>query len=160
MSCASVIATLRSSPSPERYGAAAGWRVMRLDEPMTIHDAAMHRFAQWWNRAVRSGMGYIQAWRATRGEGGPGLYGQQILRAVLWAGGLPLASIALAVAVSPWSLLLWPALTLLQLVRLAPREGLFAATLAVAGKFAELRGIMRYLLEASRGDTRSALTYK
>ncbi len=139
---------------------AAGWRVMRLDAPMTIHDAAMHRFGQWWNRAIRSGMGYIQAWQRTRGDGKPGLYQQQIRRAVLWAGVLPLASIVLALAVSPWWLLLWPGLTLLQLGRLTLRDGLFAAALITAGKYAELRGILRYLLEASRGGTRSAMTYK
>ncbi len=138
----------------------AGWRVMRLDEPMTVHDAAMHRFGQWWNRAIRSGMGYMQAWQATRGEDRQSLYGRQIARAVFWAGVLPLASIAFALALSPWWLLLWPGLVLLQLVRLSLREGLFAAALAMAGKFAELRGIARYLLEASRGGTRSALTYK
>lgn len=139
---------------------AAGWRIMRLDQPMTIHDAAMHRFGQWWNRAIRSGMGYIQAWRATRGGGKPGLYRQQIMRAVMWAGMLPLMTIILALAVSPWWLLLWPALALLQLARLALRDGLFAATLAMTGKFAELRGILRYLVETARGRTRDAVTYK
>lgn len=139
---------------------AAGWQVMRLDAPMTIHDAAMHRFGQWWNRAIRSGMGYIQAWQRTRGEGKPGLYRQQILRAVVWAGVLPLASIVLALTVSPWWLLLWPGLTLLQMARLALRDGLFAAALATAGKYAELRGILRYLLETSRGRSRDAVTYK
>lgn len=140
--------------------AAAGWRVMRLDAQMTIHDAAMHRFGQWWNRAIRSGMGYIQAWQRTRGAGKPGLYQQQIVRAVVWAAVLPLVSIVLALTVSPWWLLLWPGLTLLQLARLALRDGVFAATLATAGKYAELRGILRYLLEASRGRSRDAVTYK
>jgi len=139
---------------------AAGWRIMRLDEPMTIHDAAMHRFGQWWNRAIRSGMGYIQAWQSTRGEGQQGLYGRQIARALLWAGVLPLVAILLALAVSPWWLLLWPGLALLQFVRMTRRDGLFAAALGLAGKFAELRGILRYLLERSRGGTRSVLTYK
>lgn len=139
---------------------AAGWRVMRIDAPMTIHDAAMHRFGQWWNRAIRSGMGYVQAWRATRSEGAPGLYRSQIVRATLWAGALPLVSLGLALAVSPWWLLLWPGLTLLQAARLARRDGPFAAALAVVGKYAELRGIARFLLENARGTRRDAVTYK
>ena len=139
---------------------AAGWRVMRLDAPMTIHDAAMHRFGQWWNRAIRSGMGYIQAWQRTRGAGRAGLYQKEILRVLGWTGVLPGVSVVLAVAVSPWWLLLWPGLTLLQLARLASRDGLFAALLSTAGKFAELRGILRYLLEKSRGRSRNAVTYK
>src|SRR5262249_13947583 len=32
---------------------AAGWRIWRLDAEMTLHDAAMTRFAQWWWRTVR-----------------------------------------------------------------------------------------------------------
>src|SRR3546814_10352226 len=35
-----------------------GWRVWRIDSPMTIHDADMHRPRQWWMRTVRSGFGY------------------------------------------------------------------------------------------------------
>lgn len=33
----------------------AGFRVMRLDAEMTLHDAGMTRWTQWWQRAVRTG---------------------------------------------------------------------------------------------------------
>ena len=33
---------------------AAGWRIWRLDAEMTVHDAAMTRFGQWWRRAIRA----------------------------------------------------------------------------------------------------------
>ena len=33
----------------------AGWSVHRLDEEMTLHDAAMTRFGQYAKRSVRSG---------------------------------------------------------------------------------------------------------
>ena len=35
---------------------AAGWTVQRIDAEMTLHDAAMTRFSQWWKRSVRSGL--------------------------------------------------------------------------------------------------------
>lgn len=38
----------------------AGWRLLRIPEPMTRHDAAMLNFGQWWKRAVRSGHGFAQ----------------------------------------------------------------------------------------------------
>jgi cellulose synthase/poly-beta-1,6-N-acetylglucosamine synthase-like glycosyltransferase len=139
---------------------AAGWRVMRLQAPMTVHDAAIHHFGQWWKRAIRSGIGYMQAWRATRAPGKSGLYGRQIARAVLWAGVLPFLSIMLALALSPWWLLLWPALTLIQFARLTLRADSFTAALAIAGKFAELGGIIRYWLEPSRGGAPRPVTYK
>ena len=37
-----------------------GWRIYRLPVIMTRHDANMHRFSQWWRRAVRSGHGFAQ----------------------------------------------------------------------------------------------------
>lgn len=139
---------------------AAGWRIMRLDAAMTTHDAQLHRFGQWWSRAIRSGMGYVQAWQATRGDGKPGLYTRQIARAVLWAGLLPLVGIVLTLAISPWWLLFWPGLALAQFGRLALRDGPFPALLAALGKFAELRGIARFISDSARGTTRSAVTYK
>lgn len=33
----------------------AGFRVTKIDCPMTLHDANMTRFAQWWQRSVRAG---------------------------------------------------------------------------------------------------------
>ncbi|WP_108813440.1 glycosyltransferase [Loktanella sp. Alg231-35] len=38
----------------------AGWRVHRLPNKMTLHDANMMRFGQWWRRAVRTGHGFAQ----------------------------------------------------------------------------------------------------
>ena len=41
----------------------AGWSIWRIDAEMTWHDAAIHRFAQWWTRSVRSGHAYGEgAW--------------------------------------------------------------------------------------------------
>ena len=39
---------------------AAGWRILRLDAEMTLHDAAMTRMAQWWQRARRAGHTYAE----------------------------------------------------------------------------------------------------
>lgn len=37
-----------------------GWKIMRLDHLMTLHDAAITKFTQWWKRALRSGYAYAQ----------------------------------------------------------------------------------------------------
>ena len=34
-----------------------GWRLVRLDREMALHDLAMTRFGQWWRRTVRTGYG-------------------------------------------------------------------------------------------------------
>ena len=35
-----------------------GWRLLRIDVEMAVHDAALARFGQWWRRARRSGHAY------------------------------------------------------------------------------------------------------
>lgn len=37
-----------------------GWKIARVDAEMTLHDAAMSSFGQWWRRAVRSGHAYAE----------------------------------------------------------------------------------------------------
>lgn len=138
---------------------AAKWRIMRLDAPMTIHDAATFRFGQWWKRGVRSGFGYAQAWRVTRGHG-HALYGRELSRAFGWGAILPLVSIVGAVAVHPLAILLWPALNLVQIVRWSPRVGLRHAILATVAHFAELAGALRYMWRAMQGDAGGTLVYK
>lgn len=39
-----------------------GLRLMRLDSPMTIHDANMQHFSQWWKRSVRCGHAYAHGY--------------------------------------------------------------------------------------------------
>jgi glycosyltransferase involved in cell wall biosynthesis len=39
---------------------AAAWKIWRLDSEMTLHDAAITRFNQWWLRHVRSGYAFAQ----------------------------------------------------------------------------------------------------
>jgi GT2 family glycosyltransferase len=38
-----------------------GWGMCRIDIPMTLHDAAIARFGQWWRRTVRTGHAYAEA---------------------------------------------------------------------------------------------------
>ncbi|MDP8964232.1 MAG: glycosyltransferase, partial [Cyanobacteriota bacterium] len=40
-----------------------GWKIFRLDAEMTLHDAQMTRFGQWWKRSLRAGHAYAEgAW--------------------------------------------------------------------------------------------------
>lgn len=40
-----------------------GWKILRMDADMTLHDAAMTRFSQWWKRSLRGGHAYAEgAW--------------------------------------------------------------------------------------------------
>jgi GT2 family glycosyltransferase len=141
---------------------AAGWRVWRIDAAMTLHDAAMLRFGQWWWRAVRGGFGYAQAGEATRALPHP-LYRAERRRALLWAGALPLAGTVLALLVHPALLLLPVLLLALQVARVARRDrhGAMAwpnAFYTMLAKFPELQGMLRYARR--RRAAGSAITYK
>ena len=85
---------------------AAGWRIWRRDVEMTLHDAAMTRFGQWWRRAVRAGYAFAQ---------GAHLHGApperhwvwESRRALLWGVWLPLACMIVGVAFNPWGWAVW-----------------------------------------------------
>jgi GT2 family glycosyltransferase len=79
--------------------AAANWRLLRIPEQMTIHDANMLEFREWWRRAVRSGHGF-----APGADLHEGYFTPERKRVVLFGGILPwLAIIGLFYS---WKLLL------------------------------------------------------
>jgi hypothetical protein len=63
-----------------------GWRILRLEQAMALHDLGMTRFAQWWNRMVRSGYGGLDV--ALRF--GISKFVRSSRRAWLWTGWLAL----------------------------------------------------------------------
>jgi GT2 family glycosyltransferase len=140
-----------------------GWKIWRLDEEMTQHDAAMHRFGQWWLRSVRSGYGFAEVSRLHRASPGAS-WGRHIARAVFWAGVLPLIIIvgALIHPFALWLLLAYP----LQVFRLGIRGGAAApenwwyALLSIPSKFAELQGILKFYWRNWRQYESKLIEYK
>lgn len=143
---------------------ANGWKIWRLDSTMTLHDAAMYRFAQWWTRGVRSGFGYAQVWSATRRRG-TGLYRLELVRALVWAGVIPFVLFCAATFDVGLSLLLI-GIYGLQVSRIAVRRGVARAhswqfgLFAVLAKFPELQGALTFGWRAIIGGARTAILYK
>jgi GT2 family glycosyltransferase len=71
-----------------------GTRILRLDAEMTLHDAAMTRWTQWWQRAVRTGHTAAEL-LAKYGAAPEHLRLKRALSAVFWALCFPLAWLAL-----------------------------------------------------------------
>lgn len=142
--------------------ARAGWGIARLDAPMTIHDAAMTRFGQWWRRARRAGHAFAEvSWRYR--DGPEGFWRRETRRALVWAVALPLA-ILLAAPWTPWAWLLL-ALYPLQAARIAlrdpdRRDRWRRAALTVLGKFPEARGMIEYHLHRLAGRRAGLIEYK
>ncbi len=114
--------------------ALAGGRIMRVDHPMTLHDAAIFRVSQWWRRARRCGHGYAQV-GALHGDTPLRKFEVERKRVYVWGAGLPAASVALAPVTLGGSLLL-SCIYPLRAARIAARarsEGMSLRTSAVWG---------------------------
>jgi len=128
---------------------AAGWRIWRLDAEMTLHDAAMTRFSQWWRRNLRAGYAYAL---------GASLHGQppmchkvrEVRRAWAWGVGLPLAAAVLTIGFGAWgalALALYPLQVLrLTVRRSGPLKNRFAiAFFQTLARFPEALGQMMFV---------------
>jgi hypothetical protein len=133
---------------------AAGWKIWRIDAPMTEHDAKILTLRQWWRRTQRGGFGYAQVWSATRSLP-KRLYSRQLRSALAWAVALPAAIVLVAIlSRQPIVLLAVPLLYGLQWLRIAlgrPRDGKWpSAALILLAKFPEAIGALRFVLTGRR----------
>ena len=123
-----------------------GFGVRRIDCDMTLHDAAMTKFSEWWRRAVRAGHAYAELYALHR-------HWRREVRSILFYGFVvPVIALAASPATSGLSLGLFAAHALLYL-RVArhrrragdrPRDAALYARFCVIAKFAQLAGALRY----------------
>ena len=73
-----------------------GGVLLRLDQDMTLHDAAMHRLSQWWSRAKRAGHAYAQV-NAMHGAAPERFWARDLRRTYLWGFIAPAAAVVLSV---------------------------------------------------------------
>ena len=147
-----------------------GWTIKRIDAEMTLHDAALTRFSQWWRRARRSGHAYAEhVWR--HGAASIPSWRRQVFSILIWGLAIPLLALGLLVAKLfgfPTGLAALAVLAIypVQLVRIALRRAKsgrpdFAyAALIVVGKFAEMGGMARFYLSRLRGYAPRLIEYK
>jgi hypothetical protein len=129
---------------------AAGWRIWRIDVPMSEHDAKILSIRQWWRRTQRGGFGYAQVWAATKAMPQP-LYGRQLRSALIWVIAAPVLTLLAGILVrEPLILLLLPFAYALQLARIARNcsapAKLTKAALILLAKIPEAIGAARFLL--------------
>jgi glycosyltransferase involved in cell wall biosynthesis len=157
----------------------AGWKILRIDAEMTLHDSAMLHFKQWWKRSVRSGYGAMDV--VTR-FGTEGLFRKHVHSARWWGRDWSLVMLVILVghrdvAVS-WKLLLslqagmaicWLALLPLQMLRIAVGSRRRAGSLkfsipygilTMIGKWANLAGQRQYARDRAAGKISRMIDYK
>lgn len=140
-----------------------GGHVWRIDAEMTLHDAAITRFGQFWKRMRRGGHAFAEgAARHGHLRERHGIKGRN--SAVFWGLVLPCILLLLTLMWTPWALLavvIYP----IQMTRLALKGGGsgFAwkrGVLLVVGKFAEGLGVLEYYRNRLRKGPAELIEYK
>lgn len=145
----------------------AGWKIRRLDAEMTLHDANMHRFSQWWARARRAGFAYAQG-VALHGRGPQYHWVREALRAWIWALVIPATTAIACLLFGPVGLLpllvyplLWTRTFLAERRRSESwyRSALWA-TACVICKFPELLGQLQFIVSGGSNKAYRPIEYK
>jgi hypothetical protein len=143
---------------------AAGWQVWRLDAEMTLHDAAMIHFSQWWRRQVRSGYAFAQ---------GAHLHGKvrerhwvwESRRAQLWGICLPFLLICALLVFGWWGALVFVAYPLQMLRRMTRLSGSWRSRAQFSffeqlSRFPEALGQLRFARDRLLGRRGRLIEYK
>jgi len=145
---------------------ALDWKIRRIDAEMTLHDAAMTKVSQWWNRAKRAGYAYAEGYYL-HGKSAERFKRKQVFSICVWAALLP-AMIVIA-AVFHCVFLAVFVIYLVQIVRLTIKNrsnvdqlshAFYYAMSNVFGKFPQFFGMMRFALNKWQGRRGTLIEYK
>jgi len=143
-----------------------GWKIRRLDAEMTLHDATMTRFSQWWNRAKRAGYAYASSYNL-HGKSTERFKLKEVISILIWALILPSIIFLLSLFYIGFltGLLLYP----LQISRLAIKfmsleKGwkvamLYAGSIVLA-KFPQLCGMVKFVFNKFKDVEGELIEYK
>jgi glycosyltransferase involved in cell wall biosynthesis len=142
---------------------ALGWQIHRLADHMTLHDANILSFRQWWTRTKRGGYAYTEG-AAIHGAPPERHFVRQARRITIWGGLLPALILALGI-MTGWAfllLLIYPAQVLRIAIRgrRSPRENCVIAFFLVIGRFAEFSGQLKYFANRLSNRNGRLIEYK
>jgi GT2 family glycosyltransferase len=141
-----------------------GWRIWRLTTEMTLHDANITAFGQWWRRSLRAGHAFAEvSWRH---RGSPmRIWTRNVRSALVWGSVFPALVLFATCLIDP----VWLILVLVypvQVLRLILRKGQGKGThpalavFLVLGKFPEAQGILTFHAHRFAGRQRQLIEYK
>jgi GT2 family glycosyltransferase len=143
------------------------WKILRVDAEMTLHDAAMTRFSQWWKRSVRAGHAFAEG--ADRHGHEPEHHWVREARSNwFWGLGLPAAALGAVPPTAGLSLGLLGGYAVLarRIYRYALSRGLpradarLYARYVVLGKFPQVAGQLYYWGKKLTGRKGTIIEYK
>lgn len=151
----------------------AGGKIVRINHEMTLHDAAITKFSQWWKRALRSGHAYAEG-AAMHGRPPERHNMKNVRSALLWGAVVPIMAIGSAVTALwlPWTSIGF-GIMLAGYIALAVKifrhmkhkgfnasDALLYSTACIIAKFPCLIGMAQYWLNRLRGKRSSLIEYK
>lgn len=143
-----------------------GWKIRRLDAEMTLHDAAMTRFGQWWKRNQRAGHAYAESY-VLHGNGGEHFRKKETRSIVIWAALIPLIIIVLTLLEDDFFIfwLLYPLQFLRLTILYRNNMGSWASALLYAlsnilGKWPQFAGVVAFLKNYAHGQQSTLIEYK
>lgn len=144
----------------------AGWKISRIDTEMTKHDAEMTRISQWWKRSKRAGHAYAESLYIHHSDVEK-FRKRELVSILLWGLMLPVFILVLSISLSGYWLI-FSVVYPLQILRLylAYRDGLsdknalLYACSNVLGKFAQLAGVISFVLKKVFGKDSVLIEYK
>lgn len=145
-----------------------GWGIRRIDAEMTLHDAAITQFSQWWKRARRAGHAFAEG-AALHGSGPERYWVREARRGLAWGVALPVAvvttappTLGLSVAALVAAYATMAVRARKQLLKRGFNDSdatLYAAFCAIA-KLPEGQGQLQYHWSRWRGKQRTLIEYK
>ena len=138
-------------------------KIMRFDAEMTLHDAAITKFSQWWKRSVRAGYAFALG-AYIHGSKKEKFRVKQRNRSVFWAGILPVVILLASFLTAPYALLVF-VIYPLQVLRISMKSGLerhnyFFGLFMMIAKFSEFKGILMFWRDRFLGKKTAILEYK
>ncbi|MGH7999144.1 MAG: glycosyltransferase family 2 protein [Brasilonema sp.] len=145
-----------------------GGKILRIDAEMTLHDAQILRFEQWWKRSIRSGHAYAEgAW--LHGRSPERLWVKDNLRSWFWALLLPLLTVAsllptrglsILLLLLAYTLLTYRVYRLTQLKGFKKKDAIFYALFCLLEKYPKLLGQIQFYVFRLFKRQRTLVEYK
>ncbi len=144
-----------------------GWKIYRLDAEMTLHDAQITRFSQWWKRHLRAGHAYAEG-AYLHGKPPENHWVKESRSIWLWGLIIPLVSVSLIFPTHESSLLLLLAYPLLiyktyisaQKRGFSNSDSVVYAVSCILAKFPALFGQIQFYFNKTVGKDNSLIEYK
>jgi GT2 family glycosyltransferase len=144
-----------------------GWGILRVEAEMTLHDAAMTRFGQWWKRNIRAGHASAEG-AAMHGKPPERHLVKETRSNWFWGAVVPILALAPAWPSRGWSAVLLSGYGILawRIGRFAKKRGFSSrdarayAVFVTLGKFPQMIGQLKFVVSRIFGKRSKLIEYK